>query len=177
VAGAAFDLWCGGFHPRYKDIPKELTGLERVTIDLSPVKDEKGKGKGPIKIVVTCYFAVTAGAIMAGVKGDFKADVAVASAHAWLSLDMIFYWVPRFGFAIDLEIGLDIEVFGCSFASVSFKGSLQGTQPVYGHAADVHAHLAGDEGNESLLRSAQAVVDLQGFDCEAAGVGLQSAVT
>ncbi|GAB3442622.1 hypothetical protein GCM10027517_19940 [Phycicoccus ginsengisoli] len=125
----AFALSIGGFHPRYKDAPKELAGLERVTIDLSPVKDEKGKGKGPIKIVVTCYFAVTAGAIMAGVKGDFKADVAVASAHAWLSLDMIFYWVPRFGFAIDLEIGLDIEVFGCSFASVSFKGSLQGTKP------------------------------------------------
>lgn len=127
--GGAFALSIGGFHPRYKDAPKELTGLERVTIDLSPDKDEKGKGKGPVKIIVTCYFAVTAGAIMAGVKGDFKADVEVASAHAWISLDMIFYWVPRFGFAIDLEIGLDIEVFGCSFASVSFKGSLQGTRP------------------------------------------------
>ena len=90
-------------------------------MDLSPPK--------VVKIIIKAYFAVTAGAVMAGVRGDLNADVGVASAHAWLQLDMIFRWTPRFGFAIDVDLGIQIEVFGCSFANISFKGSLEGTKP------------------------------------------------
>ncbi|MDX6401248.1 MAG: hypothetical protein QOF27_1854 [Gaiellaceae bacterium] len=119
--GGAFALSVGGFNPRYKDAPAQLKDLQRLTIDLSP--------PAVVKIVIKAYFAVTAGAVMAGVRGDLNADVGVASAHAWLQLDMIFYWVPRFGFAIDLDLGISIEVFGCSFASITFTGSLEGTTP------------------------------------------------
>ena len=119
--GGAFALSVGGFNPRYTAVPTELKDLQRLTIDLSPPV--------VVKIIVKAYFAVTAGAVMAGVRGDLNADVGVASAHAWLQLDMIFMWVPRFGFAIDIDLGIDIEVFGCSFASVTFKGSLEGTTP------------------------------------------------
>lgn len=130
--GGDFALSVGGFNPRYTESPAALKGLERITMDLSPGKDPKHpekKAKGPISIVIKAYFAVTAGAVMAGVRGDLNADVGVASAHAWLQLDMIFRWVPRFGFAIDLQVGIEIDVFGCSFASVSFTGSLEGTTP------------------------------------------------
>jgi len=119
--GGAFALSVGGFNPRYKEAPGELKDLQRLTMDLSP--------PAVVKIVVKAYFAVTAGAVMAGVRGDLNADVGVASAHAWLQLDMIFYWVPHFGFAIDLDLGISIEVFGCSFASITFTGSLEGTTP------------------------------------------------
>lgn len=119
--GGDFALSVGGFNPRYKAIPPALASLERLTIDLSP--------PAVVKIIIKAYFAVTAGAVMAGVRGDLNADVGVASAHAWLQLDMIFYWVPRFGFAIDLDLGISIEVFGCSFAEISFKGVLEGTTP------------------------------------------------
>jgi hypothetical protein len=119
--GGAFALSVGGFNPRYKEAPPPLKDLARLTIDLSP--------PAVVKINVKAYFAVTAGAVMAGVRGDLNADVGVASAHAWLQLDMIFYWVPRFGFAVDLDIGISIEVFGCSFASINFKGALEGTTP------------------------------------------------
>ena len=85
-----------------------------------------------VKIIIKAYFAVTAGAVMAGVRGDLNADVGVASAHAWLQLDMIFRWVPRFGFAIDLDLGIEIEVFGCSFASITFKGVARGHDAVEG---------------------------------------------
>ncbi|HWH95694.1 MAG TPA: DUF6603 domain-containing protein [Baekduia sp.] len=118
--GGDFALSVGGFHPAYTP-PDALKSLERLTMDLSP--------PAVVKIIIKAYFAVTAGAVMAGVRGDLNADVGVASAHAWLQLDMIFRWVPRFGFAINLEFGIDIEVFGCSFASISFKGSLEGTAP------------------------------------------------
>ena len=114
--GGAFALSVGGFNPRYKDAPPELKELERLTIDLSP--------PAVVKIVIKAYFAV-----MAGVRGDLSADVGVASAHAWLQLDMIFFWAPRFGFAIDLDFGIEIEVFGHSFASIGFKGTLEGTTP------------------------------------------------
>jgi hypothetical protein len=119
--GGDFALSVGGFNPRYTEAPSALKGLERLTIDLSP--------PAVVKIIIKAYFAVTAGAVMAGVRGDLNADIGVASAHAWLQLDMIFRWVPRFGFAIDLDLGIDIKVFGCSFASISFKGSLEGTTP------------------------------------------------
>lgn len=119
--GGAFALSVGGFNPRYTEVPSDLKGLERLTIDLSP--------PAVVKIIIKAYFAVTAGAVMAGVRGDLSADIGVASAHAWLQLDMIFRWVPRFGFAIDLDLGIEIKVFGCSFASISFKGSLEGTRP------------------------------------------------
>jgi hypothetical protein len=119
--GGAFALSVGGFNPRYKEAPAPLKDLARLTMDLSP--------PAVVKITIKAYFAVTAGAVMAGVRGDLNADVGVASAHAWLQLDMIFYWVPRFGFAIDLDLGIEIEVFGCSFASITFKGALEGTTP------------------------------------------------
>lgn len=115
-----FALSVGGFNPRY-EAPAPLKGLEWVTMDLSPPK--------VVKIIIKAYFAVTAGAVMAGVKGDLSADVGVATAHAWLQLDMIFRWLPRFGFAIDLEFGIDISVFGASFANLTFKGCLEGTTP------------------------------------------------
>jgi hypothetical protein len=119
--GGDFALSVGGFNPRYTEAPAALKGLERLTIDLSP--------PAVVKIVIKAYFAVTAGAVMAGVRGDLSADVGIASAHAWLQLDMIFRWTPRFGFAIDLELGIEIDVFGCSFAEILFRGSLEGTTP------------------------------------------------
>lgn len=119
--GGDFALSVGGFNPRYTDAPDALKSLERLTIDLSP--------SSKVKVVVKAYFAVTAGAVMAGVRGDLNADIGVASAHAWLQLDMIFYWSPRFGFAVDISVGIAIEVFGHSFAEISFKGSLEGTTP------------------------------------------------
>lgn len=119
--GGDFALSVGGFNPRYTERPDALKDLERLTMDLSP--------PAIVKIIVKAYFAVTAGAVMAGVRGDLNADVGVASAHAWLQLDMIFRWTPRFSFAIDLDFGIEIEVFGCSFASITFKGVLEGTTP------------------------------------------------
>lgn len=119
--GGAFALSVGGFHPQYHEIPPELKDLQRLTIDLSP--------PAVVKIIIKAYFAVTAGAVMAGIRGDLNADVGVATAHAWLQLDMIFYWVPRFAFSIELDFGIDIEVFGCSFASISFHGTCRAPRP------------------------------------------------
>jgi hypothetical protein len=118
-----FGLSVGGFHPSYSEAPAELAGLRRLAIDLSPPKQKI------LTIRIEAYFAITAGAVMLGVKGELKADVGVASVKAWLVFDAIFRWSPVFGFEITLELGLEVKVFGASFANITFRGLLGGTRP------------------------------------------------
>ena len=71
--------------------------LTRVTLDFSPGgRDAKGNHKGPIIFTVKLYFAITAGSVQLGVEGRLEADFKVIAARAWLKLDMIFIWSPRF---------------------------------------------------------------------------------
>lgn len=122
--GGAFELSIGGFHPEYEKLtgakPK-LGELQRVTIDLSP--------STRVKFVIKAYFAITAGSVMLGVEGRLKADFAVIAIEAWLILDMIFIWSPRFRFKVSLEVGVDVKLLGFSFASITFRGTIEGTTP------------------------------------------------
>ncbi|KQO97711.1 hypothetical protein ASF30_15030 [Leifsonia sp. Leaf264] len=120
----AFEFSVGGFHPEYEKLtggkPK-LGDMDRVTIDLSPSK--------AISFVIKAYFAITAGSVMLGVEGKLNADFAVIAARAWLTLDMIFIWAPRFAFKISIEVGVEVDLFGCTICSIVFRGSLEGTKP------------------------------------------------
>ena len=120
----AFEFSVGGFHPEYEKLtgqqPK-LGELDRVSIDLSPSR--------AVQFVIKAYFAVTAGAVMLGVDGRLDADFKVIAAKAWLTLDMIFIWSPRFAFKVSIQVGVEVELFGHTFASVRFRGSLEGTTP------------------------------------------------
>ncbi|SDB81764.1 hypothetical protein GA0111570_103339 [Raineyella antarctica] len=131
--GGAFELSVGGFHPEYEKLTggkPRLGAMERVTIDLSPGQhDKNGKGTGPVTFVVKAYFAVTAGAVMLGVEGRFAADFGIAGAKAWVVLDMIFIWSPRFAFKVSIEVGAEVDLFGHTFASITLRGALSGTQP------------------------------------------------
>ena len=129
----AFEFSVGGFHPDYVKLtgsaPK-LGELEPITIDLSPGgKDKNGKHNGPITFVIKAYFAITAGSVQLGVDGRLSADFAVIAARAWVTLDMIFIWSPRFAFRVSLEVGAEVDLFGCTIASVMFRGELEGTRP------------------------------------------------
>jgi hypothetical protein len=124
TGGGAFELSVGGFHPEYEKLAgskPHLKDLERVTIDLSPTQQ--------ISFVIKAYLAITAGSVQLGVEGRFHADFAIASAKAWLVLDVIFIWAPRFMFKVSIEVGIEIEIFGLSLASVRFRGSLAGDKP------------------------------------------------
>lgn len=123
----AFELSAGGFHPEYEKLvgrKPNLGALDRITLDMSP-----GGGKGPITFIVKAYFAVTAGSVQLGVDGRLNADFVVVTARAWLTLDMIFIWAPRFAFKVSIEVGAEVELLGFSFASVMLRGSFEGTQP------------------------------------------------
>lgn len=129
----AFEFSVGGFHPDYEKLtgskPK-LGELTRVTLDFSPGgRDAKGKHKGPIIFTIKLYFAITAGSVQLGVEGRLEADFAVIAARAWVKLDMIFVWAPRFAFKVSIEVGAEVDLFGCTIASVLFRGELEGTRP------------------------------------------------
>jgi hypothetical protein len=120
----AFELSIGGFHPEYEKLigakPK-LGEMERVKISWSASKAVTFEIKG--------YFAITAGSVQLGVDGRFKADFKVIVAKAWITLDMIFIWSPRFAFMVSIEVGAEVELLGFTFCAVMFRGSLAGTRP------------------------------------------------
>ena len=122
--GGAFEFSVGGFHPEYEKLtgskPK-LGQMDRLSIDLSPAKR--------LSFVIKGYFAITAGSVQIGVDGRFKADFVVIVAKAWITLDMIFIWAPRFAFKVSIEVGAEVELLGFTFCSVMFRGSLSGTRP------------------------------------------------
>lgn len=123
----AFEFSVGGFHPDYAKLTgskPQLGDLSRVRIDLSP-----GGKKSPISFVIKAYFAITAGSVQLGVEGRLEADFAVIAARAWVTLDMIFIWSPRFGFKVSIEVGAEVDLLGCTIASVLFRGELEGTRP------------------------------------------------
>lgn len=117
----AFALSVGGFFPKY-EAPKEIGKLDRLSITLKPPADW-------IKITVEAYVAVTSNSIQFGGKVDLKADVGVASAHAWIQLDALFQWAPYFHFVVILDVGIEVKAFGATIAGVHFHGELSGDQP------------------------------------------------
>lgn len=120
----AFEFSVGGFHPEYEKLigskPK-LGEMDRVKISWSASK--------AVTFEISGYFAITAGSVQLGVDGRFKADFKVIVAKAWITLDMIFIWSPRFAFKIAIEVGAEVELLGFTFCAVMFRGSLAGTQP------------------------------------------------
>lgn len=120
AGGADFALSVGGFFPGFTP-PSELAGLRRIGIDLSPAKWLTIRAEG--------YFAITANSIQFGGGVFFKAEVGPAVGKAWLTLDALFRWAPRFYFEVRLTAGLSITVFGVDFFKVEFTGLLKGTTP------------------------------------------------
>lgn len=117
----AFALSVGGFFPKY-DAPKEIGKLDRLSIGFKPPVDW-------LKITAEAYVAITSNSIQFGGKLDLSADVGVASAHAWISLDALFQWAPYFHFIVILDVGIEVKAFGATIAGVHFHGELSGDQP------------------------------------------------
>ncbi len=118
---AAFAISVGGFFPKYTP-PAQLADLRRVAIELSP----------PVKwltVHAEAYVAVTSNTIQFGGKIVVSADLDVASAKAWIGLDALFQWSPRFYFIFIVDVGIEVKALGHTIAGVAFHGELQGTKP------------------------------------------------
>ncbi|WP_085316832.1 DUF6603 domain-containing protein [Derxia lacustris] len=129
AGGSAFALSIGGFFPKYK-APAELSQMRRFTVNVSPPVDW-------LKVTAEGYFAITSNSVQFGGKVSVKAEVGPASGEAWLSLDALFQWSPKFYFIVVIDAGIRIKAFGATIAGASFHGELSGTTPwkLEGHAS------------------------------------------
>jgi hypothetical protein len=110
----------GGFHPHYSP-PPLLTGMRRISLDLSPAVLVTLHAEG--------YVAVTSNTLQFGAQVRLSADIGIASGEAWLGLDVLFRWAPHLFFEADINAGISIEAFGETFANIGLTGHLQGMTP------------------------------------------------
>ncbi len=118
--GAEFAISAGGFHPRYTP-PKQLAGMQRLQIDLSP--------PAILELRAIAYFAVTSNSVQLGARVELGADLGVASISGYLSFDALIVFAPKFLFMIDLGIGLTVRAFGVTLCGVTIQLHLEGPSP------------------------------------------------
>ncbi len=118
--GAEFAISAGGFHPRFQP-PKELTGMQRLGMDLSP--------PAILTLRAEAYFALTSNSVQLGARVDMGADLAVASITGHFQFDALVVFAPRFMFMIDLGIGLTVRALGVTLCGVTISLHLEGPAP------------------------------------------------
>jgi hypothetical protein len=121
-----FAISAGGFHPRY-DPPRELTGMRRLLVDLSP--------PAILTLRAQAYFAVTSNSLQLGSHVEMGADLGVAEIGGYFSFDALIVWAPQFMFVIDLGIGLTVRVFGETLVGVHILLRLSGPAPWRAHGS------------------------------------------
>jgi hypothetical protein len=120
AGGGDFALSVGGFFPGYEP-PKPLAGLRVICVDLSPASWLSLRAEG--------YFAITTNSLQFGAGIHLNAKLGPVRGKAWLTLDALFRWSPKFYFEVRLSAGLSISAFGVDVFGVEFRGTLKGTNP------------------------------------------------
>lgn len=125
--GAEFAISAGGFHPRY-DPPKELAGMKRLSMDLSP--------PAILTLRSESYFALTSNSVQLGSRVEMGADLGVASISGHFGFDALIVFSPHFMFVLDLDIGISVRAFGVQLCGISVQLHVEGPSPwrAEGHA-------------------------------------------
>ncbi|MEO5819723.1 MAG: HEAT repeat domain-containing protein [Vicinamibacteraceae bacterium] len=117
----------GGFHPHY-DPPRELVGMRRLSMDLSP----------PAILVMRAesYFAITSNSVQLGARIEMAADLGIVEINGHLEFDALIVFAPHFAFEIVLGAGLTVRVFGATLLGIHIELHLSGPAPwrAEGHA-------------------------------------------
>jgi hypothetical protein len=115
-----FAISAGGFHPRYAP-PRELAGMQRLAMDLSP----------PVGLILRSevYFAITTNSVQIGARVEMGYDLGVADITGHFEFDALILFTPHFAFLIDLGVGLTVRVFGVTLLGVQIQLHLEGTSP------------------------------------------------
>jgi hypothetical protein len=116
---ATFAISAGGFHPRFAP-PPELTGMRRITVELSPPVG--------LQLRVEGYVALTTNTVQVGGKVELAYSAGVAGVHGYLALDAMIRFDP-FGFEVDIAAGVGVEVLGFTLVSVDLSLHLSGPAP------------------------------------------------
>jgi hypothetical protein len=113
-----FLLAAGGFNPRFKDVPTEMSGV----IDRLGAAFKVGR----FNLTFTGYFAVTPGTIQAGINFLATAKIGPVGLEGGLGLDVLIYLEPYTHFIADFRITAEVSYKGRTLAGVKVKGSIEG---------------------------------------------------
>jgi hypothetical protein len=113
-----FILSAGGFHPNFKDLPADIPSpIDRMEIKFNI---------GIVKVRAQKYFAITPATVQTGANIEVNASVGPVDLSGWLGYDAIFYFQPRFFFAVDIRAGVAVKFKGHNLAGVTLTFHLEG---------------------------------------------------
>ena len=117
-AHARFLLAAGGFNPRFKDVPAEMSG----TLDRLGAAFELGR----FDITLKGYFAITPGTIQAGVDLAASGKIGPVGIRGTIGFDALVYLEPYTHFIVDFRVSAAITYKGHSLAGVRISGTVEG---------------------------------------------------
>jgi hypothetical protein len=115
-----FVLSIGGFHPAFKEIPQDLTGMKRLSIALLA-------GDNP-RLMASAYFAITSNTVQSGARIELYAAAADFNLYGFLGYDLLIQFSP-FYFIADIYAGLALRNGTSVLAGVSVYCQLSGPTP------------------------------------------------
>jgi len=115
-----FAISAGGFHPRY-DPPRELCGMRRMGMDLSP--------PAMLTLRSESYFALTSNSVQLGSHTEMAANLGPVQASGHFTLDALVLFSPQFSFLVDVGVGLTVRVSGVTLLGVNMLLHVSGPAP------------------------------------------------
>jgi hypothetical protein len=113
-----FLLAAGGFNPRFKDVPTELSGaIARLGAAFKV---------GRFNLTFTGYFALTPGTIQAGINFAATAKIGPVGLKGELGFEVLIYLDPYTHFIADFRITAEISYKGHTLAGVKVTGTVEG---------------------------------------------------
>lgn len=115
-----FILSVGGFHPAFKEAPKDLQNMTRLTLSLL-------SGENP-RITIQCYFAVTSNTVQFGARAELYAAACGFNVYGFIGFDLLFQFDP-FKFIADFAAGLALRRGSSVIMGIRVSGELSGPKP------------------------------------------------
>jgi hypothetical protein len=115
-----FVLSVGGFHPAFKEIPPDLTGMRRLMLALL-------SGDNP-RLNAQIYFAVTSNTVQSGAKVELYAEACGFNVYGYLGYDLLVQFSP-FHFIADIAAGLALRSGTDEIAGIHVHCTLSGPTP------------------------------------------------
>jgi hypothetical protein len=113
-----FLLAAGGFNPRFKDVPTEISGaLDRLGAAFKV---------GRFSLTLTGYFALSPGTIQFGVNLAASAKIGPVGLKGEIGFDVLIYREPTTHFIADFRIKAEVTFKGHTLAGVKVVGTVEG---------------------------------------------------
>jgi hypothetical protein len=110
----------GGFHPKFHEIPPDLTRLRRLSIALL-------SGDNP-RLMASAYFAITSNTVQSGARVELYAAACGFNIYGFLGYDLLVQFNP-FHFIADIYAGLALRQDEDVLFGINVHCELSGPQP------------------------------------------------